>query len=201
MFTPRLPAPRTAVAVAVVTGAAVLAVGLVASRAAAHRPSLSAACSGLSFAGRDYEGPAANNELTVTIDGQATRFDFGASFARTLAWDPLVAHIWSATLDANRSTGDPDRYDRAWSGVQAPCPPTTTTASPTSSDRPRDTTTSSAAPSSTPGTTAAVASTTSAVTDIDSPPPPVTETPAVAVAAPHPATPATAAPRTLPATL
>lgn len=131
-------------AAAIVAGAVTLGVAY-ASSADAHTPNEQSTCTGLTVTYTGYEGDPGNNRLTVTIDGVAHRpVLFGQGYAHTYAWDPTAAHEWHLDLDANRATGDPDKYDHANQGAQQPCPPPSTSSTPATTTPATSTTTAPA---------------------------------------------------------
>ena len=141
-----------------VLGVAALAVG--ARFVDAHTPMADADCHGLKVSLTRYEGPATNNTVTVTIDGDESTWSFGTSWSDEFSWSPDDAHDWSVLVDANRETGDPDRYDWSATGEQPACTPTSSsTTAPTSS-----TTTSSTTSTTTSSTTSTTVPTSSSST-------------------------------------
>ena len=61
-----------------------LAIAATAGTSAAHNPDATASCTGLSLSLTQYEGPATNNTVTVTIDGATTTVPFGEGLSRSL---------------------------------------------------------------------------------------------------------------------
>ena len=121
--------------------------------ASAHTPRVEPNCSGLVVILDNYEAPATNNRVSITIDGAAQSFLFGPDFEQTFSWSSTSNHTWSVFVDANLTNGSPTEYDSTFSGTQVACVATTTTTTAT--------TTTTTAP---PTTTTTVAPTTTTTT-------------------------------------
>jgi LPXTG-motif cell wall-anchored protein len=103
---------------------------------AAHAPTVAPSCSGLSVTLTDYEGPASNNTVTVTVDGTPTTFHFAEGWSKSFSWADTKNHTWTVDIDANIETGDATYYDHVESGTQTACVTTTTEASTTTTVTP-----------------------------------------------------------------
>ncbi len=155
-----------------------LGIAATAGTSAAHNPTVAPSCAGLGVDFTQYEGPASNNTVTVTIDGAATVIGFGDGLSRSFGWSDTADHVWSVAIDANRQTGDPTMYDWSTSGTQRACvapttqPATTTTPAPAAptTDAPTTTAPTIAAPTTdapaiaAPATDAATTTTAAATT-------------------------------------
>lgn len=88
----------------------------------AHTPQVSADCDGVHVNLTNYEGPAGNNTVTVTIDGVPFVDQFGTSFDATYPVPQNGATlVWTVFVDANLNSGDPDKYDYFKDGLVGPC--------------------------------------------------------------------------------
>lgn len=122
----------------------------------AHDRNVSATCYQLQVSFSQYTGPAANNVLTVTIDGVAQApVTFAESYSNTYTWNPSLAHTYTVSVDANALSVPPDNtFDTTDSDVTQPCVDTSSTSSSTSTSTSSSTTTAPGATTTTlPSTT------------------------------------------------
>jgi LPXTG-motif cell wall-anchored protein len=104
---------------------------------AAHNPNITPSCSELKVSLSQYEGPASNNTVTVTIDGKATTFNFAETWNDSFPWADTENHTWTVNIDANIETAtDQTKYDYVESGTETACVSTTTEASTTTTVTP-----------------------------------------------------------------
>jgi hypothetical protein len=103
-----------------------LGIAATAGTSAAHNPNVVASCTQLSLNFTQYEGPASNNTVTVTIDGTPTVIQFADELSRSFPWSDAADHTWTVAIDANRETGDATAYDSSTSGSEQACVTTTT---------------------------------------------------------------------------
>jgi LPXTG-motif cell wall-anchored protein len=164
--------------------------------AAAHTPSVEAGCAALEVSLAQYDGPADNNVVTVTIDGASTSTSFASGFERTFSWSGTATHTWSVVLDANRIAGEATSYDWSRSGTQDACdqaPVTTAPPGTTPADAPPATTPEATAPLTTSSTGVDVCAADDGTSTICSP---AVVAPEPQAAPPTTATPPTSAART-----
>jgi LPXTG-motif cell wall-anchored protein len=144
-------------------GLAGVGIAATSGTSAAHAPTIAPSCSGLNITLTDYEGPASNNTLTVTIDGTPTTVHFAEALTKSFSWSDTKNHSWTVAIDANIETPDnKTTYDHVESGTQTACvtttteAPTTTTVTPTT-ETPTTVTSTTVTPTTVTPTTAPAA--------------------------------------------
>jgi LPXTG-motif cell wall-anchored protein len=163
-----------------------LGIGATAGTSAAHNPNVAPSCTGLTLDFTQYEGPASNNTVTVTIDGAATVIQFDEGLSRSFPWSDSADHTWTVTVDANRETGDATAYDTSTSGTETACVATETTTPPTTAPATTEPATTVPATTEAPTTTVSEVPAAAAPTTTAPETPAVATTTAVANEAPSP---------------